>query len=104
MTRTSVALAALMLAALGTGCGNSQPATIVTLPNANANQCAAGMVRVRDGMHHFKCISEKDDTEHAVVFAPRVCEKDSDCERGEFCNTDFHALGHPTEGTCYLLH
>lgn len=102
--RTFSVVSALILAFVAIGCGASQPATIVKLPNANANQCATGMVRVRDGTHHFKCISENEDTEHAVFIAPRVCEQDSDCERGEACNTELHAPGHPTEGTCYLIH
>lgn len=66
-------------------------------------KCAGGLIRVRDGRHHWKCITPDEDYVPAVLIAPRVCERDSDCEHGETCDTNLHAPGHPTEGTCYPL-
>jgi hypothetical protein len=101
--RALVVLFASGLLALAIGCFDSTPGTPVSLPTPAIAPCAPGLVRIRDGLHHFKCITQEEDTEHAVVISPRICEQDSDCERGEACNTDLHAPGHPTEGTCYLL-
>jgi hypothetical protein len=66
-------------------------------------KCPAGLIRIRDGRHHWKCITPDQDYVPAVLIAPRICERDSDCEHGEACDTNLHAPGHPTEGTCYPL-
>lgn len=78
----------------------------LTQPAAQASpvlKCPAGLIRVRDGRHHWKCITADEDYVPAALIAPRVCERDSDCEHGEACDTNLHAPGHPTEGTCYPL-
>lgn len=66
-------------------------------------KCPPGLIRVRDGRHHWKCITADEDYVPTVLIAPRVCERDSDCEYGEACDVNLHAPGHPTEGTCYPL-
>jgi hypothetical protein len=99
------ALAAAMLLAafipMARGADPAQPS-----PAAAASpvaKCAAGLIRIRDGRHHWKCITPDQDYVPAVLIAPRVCERDSDCEHREVCDTNLHAPGHPTEGTCYPL-
>lgn len=66
-------------------------------------KCPVGLIRIRDGRHHWKCITPDEDYVPATLIAPRICEHDSDCEHFETCDTDLHAPGHPTEGTCYPL-
>jgi hypothetical protein len=84
----------------------AQDAGPAAQPAAQASpvlKCPPGLIRVRDGRHHWKCITADEDYVPTVLMAPRVCERDSDCEHGEACDSNLHAPSHPTEGTCYPL-
>jgi hypothetical protein len=100
----AVVASAMLLAFATPAARGADPAQ--ASPAAQASpvvKCPAGRIRVRDGRHHWKCITANEDYVPAVLIAPRVCQRDSDCEHGEVCDANLHAPGHPTEGTCYPL-